>query len=219
MSEGTAFASINFNDPLSSEIFRKRETEVCSKWKETDEDLANCKIKLLQNMAGSFVVKGQAEGAVFLRTSGDSYLKYWAANPPTFGDSYAGSGLPYPNEVVAYENSPNVGVVKCNGGAFEFRLVYPNSYYKDMGTVYVPPQVKFHFVDSEGNKISKIYTVKLGEGIPFRTLTWPRQRNNGPLYYCNNNLPVRTQAEILCQTAYPAVNREPSNFWGLKPPK
>ena len=221
MSEGMAFAAINFNDPLSREVFHKRDENVCSRWTQSDETLADCKVKLLQNMAGSFVVKGQAEGAVLVRTAGDAYIKYWAANPPTFGDSYPGSGLPYPNEQVAYENTPNSGVVKCDGGAFEFRLVYPNSYYKDMGTVYVPPQVRFHFADASGKKISKVYTVKLGEGIPFRSLTWSQQRdwNKGPLYYCNNNLPVRTQAQLLRQISYPSLNQMPSNFWGLKPPR
>lgn len=221
MSEGMAFAAINFNDPLSREVFHYRDENMCSKWKEVDEPLQDVKLKILKNMAGSFVIKGQYEDSILLRSSGDAYVKYWAANPPTYGDSYSGSGLPYPNPAVAYENSPNIGVIKCSGNEFEFRLVYPNSYYKNMGTVLVPPQVRFHFTDASGKKISKIHTLKLSEGIPFRTLTWPPQRdwNKGPLYYCNNNLPVRTQAQILRETSYPALNVTPNNFWGLKPPK
>jgi len=38
------------------------------------------------------------------------------------------------------------------------------------------------------------------------------------MFYCNNNLPVRTQYQILVDSAYPTVNNVPKNFWGTMPP-
>ena len=222
MSQGNSFASINFSDPEAQSVFKYREQAVCDKWRESEYPMKDCLVKTLEDREGSsFIVKGTATGGILLRSGGDIYVKYWAANPPTFGSSYAGSGLPYPTEAVAYENSPNSGVIRCEGGSFTFKLAYPNSYYKNMGTVLVPPQVRLQYCDKDGKKLSKIYTVKLGNPIPFRTLTWPTQRNwnDGPLYYYNRHLPVRTQEQILANSAYPAENVMPKNFWGLRPPK
>ena len=89
-----------------------------------------------------------------------------------------------------------------------------------MGTIYIPPHVKLVLFNDKNKQIGDIKNVELGEGIPFRTLTWPEQRNwnIGPLFYQNNNLKVRTQDQILLDSAYPSVNKVPDNFWGLTPP-
>ncbi len=74
-------------------------------------------------------------------------VRYAAAAPPDLRGSYMGSGLPFPNEEVAYEGSPNVGEVPCNAGKFSFTLVNPNSYYKNNGTSLVSPHVMFTIGD------------------------------------------------------------------------
>jgi hypothetical protein len=64
-------------------------------------------------------------------------------------------------------------------------------------------------------------SVVLGEGIPFRYLSWPNLRNwsDGPMFFCGREkLPIRTQAQILKDSSYPCINQEPPNFWGLRPP-
>ena len=68
--------------------------------------------------------------------------------------------------------------------------------------------------------VSKIQHINLSEGIPFRTLTWSPKRNwsNGPMFYNNKDLPIRSQYEILLDSAYPNINKVPANFWGKKPP-
>ena len=43
-------------------------------------------------------------------------LFYWAAAPPTYGTSISGSGMPYPNPVVAFDITPNKGVVEFLSG-------------------------------------------------------------------------------------------------------
>jgi len=150
------------------------------------------------------------------------YVQYWAANPPTWVQSFAGSGMPYANEEMAYQNTPNVGKVEMGKtGKFRFRLMFPNSYYKHLGKDYVRPHVKLLFRDEGGNMIGKITCITLGEGIPYRSLTWPRKRNwnIGPMFFCGReNLPVRTQAQILVDSGYPCKNMEAPNFWGLRPP-
>ena len=38
------------------------------------------------------------------------------------------------------------------------------------------------------------------------------------MFYYNPDLPIRTQEQILIDSAYPCSNQEPNNFWGLTPP-
>lgn len=205
----------------SKSVFKYRDTAMCDDWRRVSEDYLLCNFEIFNNPYGNYVVNGTTKNIISqINTATPIYAKYWASNKPTYSESYAGSGLPYPNEHEALQNSVNQGMVKVEDGKFSFNLDYPNSYYKDMFKTYVPPQVNIQFVDTNQKNISKVYTIKLGNGIPFRSLTWPRKRdwNRGPMFYCNNNLPVRTQAQILKDSAYPCTNQEPPNFWGLNPP-
>lgn len=209
----TNFAGISFGYD-ADKIFKERNQNMCSRWKCSNAQYSDCNLKINYNSSGSYIITG---------TSLDpraSFVKYWAAAPPTYSLSFAGSGLPYANEAMAFEKTPNQGVAQIQMGKFQFALEYPNSYYDNMGKTYVPPQVQFVFCESSGNHIGDTKVANLGNGIPFRTLTWPQKRdwNVGPLFYCNNNLPVRNQEQILRDSGYPAVNREPANFWGLIPP-
>ena len=81
------------------------------------------------------------------KAGGAPKMRYAAAAPADLRMSYMGSGLPFPNEEVAYEGSPNVGEVQLNGGQFSFRLVNPNSYYKNNSTTLVRPHVMFTIGD------------------------------------------------------------------------
>jgi len=166
---------------------------------------------------GEYLVKGKIDGA-----PSEVLITYWAANPPTFSLSYAGSALPYANPIMAYENSPNKGSVKAINGNFQFRIRYPNSYYIGLGTVYVKPHVNIKICN--GKEDGEVHKIELGDGVPFRTLTyapppstWPRY---SPIFYSGRNLlPVRTQEQICRDSAFPSENKYPENFWGLKPPQ
>jgi len=154
------------------------------------------------------------------------FVRYWASAPPSYIQSYSGSGMPFPNPEIAFENTPNKGVFPLPGHTFQIAIDYPNSYYEDGGKVYIPPKLQFTITDSQGKDLTDINEIQLGEGIPFRTLQWPRQRNwlstkpfGGSLFYLNNEMPpVRSQEQILKESAYPSTNIEPTNFWGLRPP-
>lgn len=212
-----SFAGINFEDPNSKDIFEVMSETMCSEYKTKNESmfLDNLNVKKMDD--NSLVVSGNVDSNY---QSEKLYIKYSACNPPTYNSSFSGSGLPFPNEDVAYQNTPNRGVVEVMNGKFEFSLRYPNSYYINMGTIYIPPHVKLIIVNSSNKQLGDVQDIVLGTGIPFRTLTWPEQRkwSEGPLFYKNNNLSVRTQYQILLDSSYPSINRVPDNFWGLKPP-
>jgi len=207
------FAGISFGYD-AEKIIKEREKNMCSRWKCSKAQYTDCAVNVNYNATGNYIVTGET---MDVRAS---FVKYWASAPPTYSLSFAGSGLPYANEAMAFENTPNKGVAQIKEGKFQFALEYPGSYYDNMQKVYVGPQVQFVFCDSAGRNLSDVHIAKLGNGIPFRTLTWPMKRdwNNGPLWYCNNNLPVRNQEQILRDSGYPAVNKEPANFWGTMPP-
>lgn len=219
MSEGMAFAGISTGNN-SSDVFKYRNNAMCDQWKKNTEDFELCKFDVYSNPYGNYKISGSTSGILSqIGVQKPVYAKYWAANKPTLSESYAGSGLPYASECQAMENTMNKGLVPVEGSQFTIQLDYPNSYYTDFYKTYVPPQVNIVFVDAEQKSISKVYTIKLGNGIPFRSLTWPRKRNwnDGPLFYCNNDLPIRTQAQILVDSSYPCTNQEPKNFWGQDP--
>lgn len=214
-----SFASINFNDPESLSIFQNHAKMMCPLYKEDDGSSFNfnINIKKIENKNNGFVITGKLNRPNFTQKL---FVKYTASSPPTYNSNFSGSGLPFPNELVAFENSKNKGVAEVINGDFTIVLSYPNSYYTNMGTIYVPPQVKLMLVDQNNASKGGTMTINLGEGIPFRTLTWPTQRNwnKGPLFYNVPNLPVRSQHQILLDSAYPSVNKMPANFWGSKPP-
>jgi hypothetical protein len=148
------------------------------------------------------------------------YIYYVAANPPDYRATFTGSGLPFANQSQAFENTPNKGRVSIINNSFEIQLMYPNSYYVGLGTVIVPPTVYIEYVNSEGKQ--RNMSIKLSDGIPYRMLSYPMQntlpRKDAMFYKYGWLMPVRTQEQILRDSAYPDENKMASNFWGLKPP-
>lgn len=217
-----SFAGVNFDDPNTKNIFKYRENNMCDSWNTAKKKLFLFDVDIMKNPKdNSFIINGKLKGDILnLSLNNNLYLKYWAANTPTYNSNFSGSGLPFPTEEIAFENSNNHGIAKVSNGNFSFSMRYPNSYYKNMGTEYVFPEVMVKIFDNNNTPVSNIQHINLGEGIPFRTLTWPWQRdwNEGSLFYKVDNLPVRNQYQILVDSAYPKTNNMPQNFWGLKPP-
>jgi hypothetical protein len=166
--------------------------------------------------AHNIVLKGTLKDKV-----DNGEVAYIASCPPDHMTSFSGSGLPFPNPMHAFENTPNKGRFILNpDNSFSIELAYPNSFYSSLGTVYNPPMLYFCFVRN-GEKI--ITSSKLGNGIPFRSLTYPNNEvpknpRSSAMFYNNFiDLPVRSQEEILLSSAYPHHNKMPENFWGLRP--
>lgn len=132
-------------------------------WIDTgSKDFLLCNVKVQDNGSKIYICKGQMKPPLSaLGRIQDIYVQYWAPNKRPVNYSYCANFLPWENEVIAYQDTPNSGAVKVIDGKFQFSVESPNGYYTDMGVKLQPPQMKFRFVDRHGSKISKIYTVKI----------------------------------------------------------
>lgn len=154
----------------------------------------------------------------------DGKVFYIAAAPPDYRATFSGSGLPFATQVQAFQNTPNKGTVEVSGSAqeCEINLMTPNSYYVGLGTVYVPPTLYIEYITDNDQK--RNISIKLSDGIPYRSLTHPGPGQNtavraNPMFYATQfGLPVRSQEQVLRDSAYPRENKMAPDFWGLKPP-
>ena len=201
-----------FNE--SNEIFKYRNQHMCSKWHKSDKDCGLFAIKSYQNEEGNIVLYGEVNKSIldYLKKY-KVYLKYWAANSPTKTGSFSGSGLPYPTEEVAYENTKNQGNIEIYNLNFSLNFLKPNSYYTNQCKVLVRPHVNFMFITGENKPISGVYKIELDNFIPYRTLSMVRKN---VMFYNNPNLPIRNQEQILQDSKYDGKLAD--NFWGLRPP-
>ena len=176
----------------------------------TVNSLTSCEVPLFSGV-GDYVVRGELPVGVR-----DHVIVFWAANPPTYNGSFSGSGLPFPNAKIAYENTPNRGAVQTKGGKFEFKLRFPNSYYEGLGTNYVKPHVNIRVCGGSND----VFKIQLGDGIPYRSLTWAKAGQNtmerkNPLFYGGrDDMPVVSQEQLLRNSAFPCDNKIALNFWG-----
>ena len=178
--------------------------------------------------------KDLCEGAISYKGRGDliiqgklknipsvSKLFFWAAAPPTYGTSFSGSGMPYPDPLTAYDRTPNKGVLDVQNGNFTINMKYPNAYYIGLGSVYIPPHINFK-ICVDGSE-DKYFSVQIDDGIPFRMLTYPapptKKPRISPMFYCEPEKGARSQEAILIASGYPATNKMPDNFWGERPPR
>ena len=63
--------------------------------------------------------------------------------------TYSGSGLPYSNPDIAFDNSPNKGAVKVINGKFTFNIHYPNSFYAGFGKHLITPHVYYKLCNKD----------------------------------------------------------------------
>jgi hypothetical protein len=178
-------------------------------WREKLFNQNLCQGKVINEGEGDILVEGNVESI-----DPNPSVIFWAPSPPTRGSSFNGSGLPYPNPEIAYDKTPNVGMVKAPNRKFAFRIKYPSAYYSALGTGYIPPIVNIK-VCEEGQE-DKVTAIKIDDGIPFRSLTHIGKHRVEK--YRVPEQEVRTQEQILRSSSYPSENKMPDNFWGDKPP-
>lgn len=146
----------------------------------------------------------------------DGLAQFIAAAPPDYRSSFAGSGLPYATPEQAFYSTPNRGVIKVgDDGAWQLQLVAPGAFYKDGGTTRVPPTVFFTY-QSKGQQVQT--SVLVSDGIPFRSLDHDERRTGAMFYAPAPQRYVRSQEQILRESAYPDTNQTPADFWGGRPP-
>lgn len=184
-------------------------------WRQQFFDKITCQGVTLNNGDGNVTVRGTVQSKTI-----DPIIVFWAANPPDYRSSFSGSGLPFANPLQAYDKTPNYGAVRANNGHFEFKIKYPNAYHAGLGTLYIPPHVNVKVC--ENGEQDKHHIIELGQGVPYRSLTYPTVGNKpriGPMFYCQPNLPIRTQEQILLDSGYPSDHVMNDDFWGLRPPR
>lgn len=176
------------------------------------QDIEDIQLLPISTNKHDILIKGKFNSNV-----DDNVLYFIAGNPPNYRTSFSGSALPFANLEQAYENTQNQGnVTVASTGEFEVFLLYPNVFYEELGNYYIAPHVNFVY---KKNGVEKRLTLKLGDGIPYRTLTYPMKRLSNEFYDNGWKLPVRSQEAILRSSQFPDVDAKPDNFWGLKPPK
>ena len=152
-------------------------------------------------------------------------VNFWAADSQLENSSASGDNLPFINEDQAFYRKENIGNAIIVDNMFNFTIKTPNSYYKHLGSVYIPPILQLALNDNP----ESLFNIKLSDGIPYRYLSHPANKSyasdtdklycpSGPYFYNNiSNLPIRSQYDILCSSQYPDKNIMPPNFWGDKP--
>ena len=157
-------------------------------------------------------------GRMHARTT-DSKLTYAAARPADRHASFSGSGLPFYNAEQAFDQTPNIGTVAVGPlGDFVVKCQMPNSYYIDLGTTLVQPTLYFSWSDAVASGEVKTRSVPLAQPIAHRKLTYPWQRTNASFYGSLLGLPVRSQEQVLRDSAYDPAHESSPDFWGLRPP-
>lgn len=145
----------------------------------------------------------------------NSPVEFVASAPAVRNNSFSGSGLPYPSEEIAFENTSFKGTLVLNGTSGELTLAdLPNSFYIKLGSVLIPPAVKLTYITKDHT--SKSAYIVLCDSIPYRTLTYDYRRSSPGFY--DRDLPVRSQEQILRDSAYDPTYDVRESFWGLRPP-
>jgi len=157
----------------------------------TNNEYVSCTITEIEN--NKINVKG------FIKNPGN-YKKMiiMAPNPIDTITSFSGKGLPFPCEMIAFENTPNFEVISSKG-EFNVIFLYPNSYYSPDGYT----KIKSPIIFSLDNK--KII-IELNDKCPLKTL---RDRKRGdPNFYGTREfiLPIGTANEVMNYYSYAKLN-------------
>lgn len=153
-----------------------------------DNEYSNSRVSLSSNRLLQLV--GQLK-----HTSRIQRAELVAANPIMRGYSYSGSGLPFPNPVVAFEGTPNWFSIDVNSGRFVATFSYPNSYYTMDATKRIPPSL-FLVVQVKDRAEPLQLRMELPDELQLKTLTHRAERT-GPEFYARRELiGVRSQEEI-----------------------
>ena len=121
-----------------------------------------------------------------------------APNPPDKITSWSGKNLPFPSEMVAYENTKNIKIID-KSGKIDVVFEYPNSYYTPNGVNKVISPI---IVSLDNNET----IFNLEDRYLLKTLT-DRKRSD-PFFYSTRELilPVGTAQQVMNNYAYAKLN-------------
>lgn len=96
-----------------------------------------------------------------------STIEYLSSSPIGRNQSLEGSGLPFHNYQIAYDNTPNQGTISpSSDGSFTIKLKHPNSYYINLGKVLLKPHIHLSLTS-----LNTIVTLVIDNNLPYRSLT------------------------------------------------
>jgi hypothetical protein len=121
-----------------------------------------------------------------------------APNPIDRITSFSGKALPFPCEMIAFENTPNFNVINSNG-IIDVNMKYPNSYYTPDGYNKIVSPV---IISLDEKKI----IIELKDRCPLKTLR-DRQRGD-PSFYGRKEfvIPIGTAEEVMNNYAHAKYN-------------
>jgi len=147
-----------------------------------------------------------------------SNVQYIAAAPVEQRLSFTGSGMPFANGMQAFENTPTKGQLAVDKkGNFNVTFVMPSSYCSHLSSILIPPTLYLIYY-TKNSKNEQRQGILLKQALQFRSITYPKERENVLFYEGMGTLPTRGQETILRSASYDATKSQPANFWGLKPP-
>lgn len=117
-----------------------------------------------------------------------------APNPSDRITSFSGKNLPFPCEMIAFENTPNFQIIASDGN-INVEFLYPNSYYSPDGRTKIKSPI---IISLDGKKI----IIELKDICPLKTL---RDRIRGdPNFYGMKEfiLPIGTAEEVMRNYAF-----------------
>lgn len=118
-----------------------------------------------------------------------------APNPIDRMINYSGSGLPFPNEHIAFENTPNYKLIN-NSENINVQFKYPNSFYSRDGKNKILPSLFVQLTDVSGKSFQLQY--ELEDFNTLRTLI-NRENRKGPEFYSNKDtiLPIANAENVM----------------------
>jgi hypothetical protein len=128
----------------------------------------------------------------------NSRVEFIASAPPDRNMSFSASGLPFPSMEAALSVTPNIGIIEgvSRNKEFKLPLFYPNTFYI-ASSHKVMPTVFIRYKTAQLPESMKYLAIKIGNGIPFRSLFPEKQSWQHDEY-------VTTQEKILLRNAYPS---------------
>jgi hypothetical protein len=126
----------------------------------------NVDVTVKRDSTGSIIVRGQ-----ITKFAGEKQQIYWISpQKPTRGIGFNGSGMPFANAEIAFENTKNRGYIDSPDGTFTIKMdSLPNGYYSGLGSTYIPPIIMLETTSAAGKFRTHIFLSPVS--VPYRWIS------------------------------------------------
>ncbi len=143
-----------------------------------DNEFVQCTVTIRDDLSAKMSVKGHVKQMAASRE-----VVVSAANPMDRMTNYTGSGMPFPCQQIAFENTPNYARITEPSGSFDLEFSYPNSYYTTDAYTKIEPSVFVTLYWKDATKDKMVVRLPLVDRAPLRTLSYRPNFYKGPEYY------------------------------------